>query len=499
MRLKTIAPAVLSIGVLIVLVVAALNMSKKPDILPDGDGSSNIRGTLVVHTAAGIRGPMEELANAYERAYGIRVELHFGGSGELLGKLKIDPTGDAFVSANIKQLNIAQEEGLVREILTLGSQKPVIAVAPGNPKGITGLDDLLRDDVKFALTNPESAAAGKLTQRVLTEAGQWEAISEASTVMKPTVNAVGNDIKIGSVDAGIVWDSTVALINGRQDLGYEAISMKEFADTESPVSIGILDVSTQPTLALHFSRFISSPERGAPIFRKHGFESEGGDRWTSQPEIVFYSGSVNRPAIEAAIQAFSDREGVSVATTYNGCGILCADMLDLAEKSKTNPNVRVPDGYYACDVCFIEPVKHLFPEAIVMTETDIVIAVPKGNPKNVQGLVDLAQEGFRLGISNAEQATLGFMTKRLLNNTGLLESVRPNVKVENPQADFLINHLHTGSLDAAIVYAVNVGEHIKHFDLIPIDNPGALAMQPFATSSSSPYPTYHGSSFGHPA
>ena len=76
------------------------------------------------------------------------------------------------------------------------------------------------------------------------------------------------------------------------------------------------------------------------------------------------------------------------------------------------------------------------------------------------------------------------MTKRLLNNTGLLESVRPNVKVENPQAD-LINHLHTGSLDAAIVYAVNVGEHIKHFDLIPIDNPGALAMQPFTTSSSS--------------
>ena len=44
-------------------------------------------------------------------------------------------------------------------------------------------------------------------------------------------------------------------------------------------------------------------------------------------------------------------------------------------------NPKFPDAYYACDVCFVPPVAQQFPEAVMLTETDIVIAVPKGNPQ----------------------------------------------------------------------------------------------------------------------
>ena len=474
--------AIASLAIVAALWAAMQNLSKEPNILPEDPDYDGPRATLVVHTAAGIKGPMAELALAYERAYGVAVELRYGGTGTLLGNITLDPSeGDAFLSADDKHLGIAHDKGLVAERIDVAQQNLVLAVAAGNPKGITSIADLLREDVRFAMANPETAAVGTLTKAALTETGQWDAVMDAVTVTKPTVTDLATDLQTGAVDAVMIWDSTVAILQ-RKDFAVETVAIPAFADSTSNVSIGILSKSEQATMALHFSRWISSPERGAPVFRKHGFAAEGGDRWTERPELVFYSGSVNRPAIEKALQIFSDREGVSIATSFNGCGILCADMLSLAERSKTMPDIRVPDGYYACDICFIEPVQHLYPEAVIMTETDIVIAVPKGNPKNIQSLYDLAQPELRLGISNAEQATLGFMTKRLFAQTNLTDAVRPNVKLENPQADFLINHLATGSLDAAIVYAVNVGEHIKYFDLIPIDHAGALAVQPFATS-----------------
>ena len=487
MRMNGLSMALLSVVALAILIVLAFMVTSKPDVMPDAGDGSGPRAELIIHTAAGLKGPMTELAFAYERAYGVKVDLRFGGSGTLMANIELNPLGDAFLSADINHLHKAHSKGLVKEILDIAQQRPIIAVPTGNPKNITSIDDLLKNDVRFGIANPDAAAVGTITKKALEATGQWEAVSKAAAVMKPTVNEVATDLKIGTLDAAIIWDSTVALINREQEVA-EVIVPSNFKTDGGEVALGILDNSKQPTLALHFARWISSPERGAPVFTKHGFVAKGGDAWAERPEIVFYSGSVNRPAVEAALQKFANREAVSITTKYNGCGILCADMLDLADKAEDNKDIRIPDAYYACDICFIEPVKDLFPEAVIMTETDIVIAVLKGNPKKISGLVDLAKPGMRIGVSNAEQATLGFMTKRLLKDAGLLNSVRPNIKVENPQADFLINHLSTGSLDAVIVYKVNVGEHIDQFDLVPIKHPGALAVQPFAKSSSTPYP-----------
>jgi len=469
-----------------VLVAGLFYLTRQPDVLPDNTDGSGTGETLVIHCAAGAKNPMSELAIAYERAFGVKVELRYGGTGNLLGNLMLRPEGDGFLSADDKHMNLAKEKELVDERIKIAQQKPVLAVAAGNPKEISSVDDLLGGNIRFAVANPETAAIGVMTKDAFTQSGHWNALEKAAKVMKPTVTDLATDLQTGAVDAVVIWDSTVNMIK-RAGFEAEIVALPELEERSSQISMGVLASTEQPTRMLHFARWISSPERGAPVFRKHGFDAEGGDKWAESPEIVFYSGSVNRPAIERALERFSKREGVRISTTYNGCGILCADMLDIAERARRGYDIRVPDVYYACDICFIEPVKDLFPEAIIMTETDIVIAVPKGNPKEILSLLDLTREGIRLGISHAEQATLGFMTQRLFRDVGLTEAVRPNVKVENPQADFLINHLSTGSLDAAIVYAVNVGEHIDRFDLIPIQHAGALAVQPFAKSADTPY------------
>ena len=180
------------------------------------------------------------------------------------------------------------------------------------------------------------------------------------------------------------------------------------------------------------------------LFRAQGFQLAGGDKWAEKPELTLYSGGVNRLAIEKLLRQFADREGINLTTVFNGCGILCATMKTMGDAKAA----KFPDAYYACDLCFVPPVAEQFPEAVMLTETDIGIAVRKGNPHGVRTLADLALPGLKVGLCNAEQSTLGFMTRGMLKQTGLLESVRKNVVVEVPTADFLINQMRAGGLDA---------------------------------------------------
>jgi ABC-type molybdate transport system substrate-binding protein len=437
--------------------------------------SSAAKPSLTIYCAAGIKNPVEAAATAYRNESGAIVELQYGGTAALLSAIRVAKRGDLFVAADDAAIAEARKLGVIREVFPLVRQKPVIVVQKGNPKGIRALDDLLKDGVKFALANPESASIGRVTKRVL--AARWAEFSAKATVLKPTVMDIATDVKLGAVDAAIVWDSTAAQIPG-----LEIVTTPEFADITENASIAVLAASTQPTAALRFARFLTAPEKGGPIFAAKGFQPARGDAWSEKPTLVLYSGGVNRPAIQQSLQEFSDREGVDLTTVFNGCGILCASMRAM-EKT---PGAKMPDAYFACDVCFVPPVADLYPESVVLTEADIVLAVPKRNPKRIGTLADLAQPGLKLGLCNADQSTLGYMTRAMLKQTGLLNAVMKNVASQVPTADFLVNQLRTGSLDATIVYAVNAKPAAEFIDTIPIQHAGAKAIQPFAVAAKSP-------------
>jgi DNA-binding transcriptional LysR family regulator len=59
--------------------------------------------------------------------------------------------------------------------------------------------------------------------------------------------------------------------------------------------------------------------------------------------------------------------------------------------------------------------------------------------------------------------------------------------VEVSSADFLINQMRAGGLDAAIVYRVNALLPAEHLEFIPIQHAGAKAVQPFAVRHDSPH------------
>jgi len=425
--------------------------------------------SLTVYCAAGLRKPVEAVAEAYRREYGTEVRLQYGGSGALLGTLRVSGQGDLYLAADDGTLADARRLGLAHEAVPMARQHPVIAVQRGNPKGIRSLADLLRDDVRVALTNPETASNGRIVRAAL--GARWDRLAAHAGVTKPTVTEVAQDVTLNAVDAAIVWDSTVS-----QFEGLEAVEAPELRDHQENASAAVLEACVRPAAALRFARYLAAPEKGGTAFRQCGFVPVEGDAWVERPELVLYSGGVNRLAIEPLLASFQEREGVNVTTVFNGCGILCASIQTMADAGSS----KVPDAYYACDVCFLPPVALFFREAFVLTETDIVMVVPPGNPRGIRALRDLVAPGLRLGLCNAEQSTLGHMTQGLLRAEGLAEAVGKNVSVEVPTADFLINQMRAGALDAAIVYRVNATPVEQYLQIVPIDHPGAEARQPFS-------------------
>ncbi len=463
---------ILTIVVLAVVLGGYLILQKSRPVAESGPGGR----AITIFCAAGVKIPLEAVAEAFIKETGKPLKFQFGGTATLLSQLRVSAgAADLFISADAVSIAEAKNLGLIAEMLPFGKQTPVIAVAKGNPRNISSLGDLLNDGVRFAIANPESASVGKLSKMAF--GSRWEEAKAKAAVMKFTVPEIAADLTVGSVDAAIVWDATV-----EQFKGLEAVHTQELDALAEPVTVAVTTSSQAPADALMFARFLAAPEKGNPLLKANGLTPLPGDTWATRPELIVYSGSVNRPAVEGLLRVFSEREGVDITTVFNGCGILCAAM----ETMKQSANPKFPDLYYACDMCFVPPVAEDFQFVTPLTETDIGIVVPKANPYNVRTLQDLTRSGLRVGLCNVKQSTLGYMTGGILAATGLEEAVRKNVVSEVPTADLLVNQLRTGSLDAAIVYRVNVHLHGEVVSFFPIDHPGAKAVQPVSVWKKSP-------------
>ncbi len=434
-------------------IAALLFRSSAPAAAPEGP--------ILVYCAAGVRKPVE----AAVKSYGAGVQLNFGGSNTLLAQAELVRKGDLFIAADDSYVQLAREKGLAAEALPLARQVPVLAVAKGNPRKVRSLDDLLRADVKLGQANPDATAVGKLVRQALEKKGRWAALKEKTLVFKPTVNEVANDLKLGTVDAGFVWDATV-----QQYPELERVDVPELAGLKAEVVAVVLKSSSMPSAALRFARYLAARDRGQAEFKKDGYEGVEGDVWAEKPSLLLYAGAMLRPAIEKTLVAFEQREGCEVSRVYNGCGILVAQM---------KAGIQ-PDLYFACDTSFMEQVKDRFDAPTDVSINQLVILVKKGNPHGIKTLLDLGKPGLKIGIGHEKQCALGALTQETLLQSKTKAEVMKNVVVQSPTGDLLVNQMRTGSLDAVVAYVSNAAASADALDAVAVDLPCALAIQPLA-------------------
>ncbi len=438
--------------------------------------------TLTLYCAAGIKGPVEETIADYERYYRrrhgrpIRIDVEYAGSGTLLRRLQVAREGDLYLAGDASFIHKAREEGLVQESLELARMTPVIAMSGRVAGEINSLQDLLDGDYRIAIGVPDATAVGDATRAALEQIGKWEEFEGKVAVTKPTVNDLGNDVKIGAADAAIVFD-VIARQFGLDYVRDDAL------DAESVlVKIGVLDSSHQPAAALHFARFLSAPGKGQEHFKEHHFDVIEGDRWVDEPEVTFFSGAVNRRAMEPILEEFQKREGVRINTVYQGCGSLNAQMSTIYEQ---NPDFGFPDAYFACDVYYLDPVGDWFEEEATVSSTRIVIATQKGNPHDIRGLEDLKQPGLRIVVGHPTHCTIGGLTERLFKAKGLYDDIMENVVEQQPSSGMMVPPVASGAADASLAYYNDTLPERDRLHVVGIDSEYARAVQPFGIASTS--------------
>lgn len=445
---------------------------------------------LVLYCAAGAKPPIEAAAKRFSAELGGEVRLEYGGSGSLLARIVAAPQGDLYLAADDSFLQQARDKHVVSEEFPLATQQCVIGVPRGNPKGITTLAQLLEAELRVGLATPDAAAVGQMSRQIAEAAGVWEALQSAVTergVFKPTVNELANDLKLGTIDAALVWDSTVAVYPE-----LDAVPLDHPANTPQGVTLCVLKCSRQPTAALQLARYIAARDRGLEEFQSRGYHVADGDRWTPRPEITIHCGGVLRAAVQQTIAEFAARENVEINTVYNGCGVLLGQM-KAGDRS---------DGYFACDRSFMNQVGDLFLPPTDISRTRMVVCVPKDNPRQIAKLADLQRPGLKVGVCNERQSALGALSADMLKSLGMFDAVMKNVVSQVPTADMLVAQLRAGGLDAAIVYQANFWRHREALAAVEIDLPAdaasdlaqdvpvpaLLAVQPFAVGRQSDFP-----------
>jgi molybdate transport system substrate-binding protein len=220
------------------------------------------------------------------------------------------------------------------------------------------------------------------------------------------------------------------------------------------VTIDVLKSSKQPDAARAFAQFAASP-RAAEIWRKLGFgpamepahlapaASTAAEAKTGS--LYVYAGAALMPALHELIQAFTAKTGITVETDYGGSGMLISRMR-LARRG---------DIFMPGDIWYVETAEK---EGLVSSKTTIcyfvpVILVPKGNPKGIRGLADLAKPGVRLGLGNPDACTIGKTCQEIFAKNRMDKAaIEKNVVFSSVTVNELGLQIKTGKLDATIVW-----------------------------------------------
>jgi molybdate transport system substrate-binding protein len=154
--------------------------------------------TLTVFASSSLAEAFTELGATYARSHGVRVRLVFGGSLELVERLRDRQKADVLVTGDETAMRSAADYVGARRIIARNSM--TIAVAPGNPRGIHGVADLIRPGLRVVLGS-SSTPVGRYARQIVAREG----LTVRASSEEISARAVLMQVRTGAADAGIVY------------------------------------------------------------------------------------------------------------------------------------------------------------------------------------------------------------------------------------------------------------------------------------------------------
>lgn len=211
--------------------------------------ADKLSGELTVFAAASLNQVFDEIAADFMAEHPeTSITFNYGGSSGLVTQMQDGAPVDVLATANESTMKNAIEASLMgAEQLIFATNVLTIVVEPGNPKNITGLSDLTRDDVSLVVC-AEQVPCGSATNKLEETTG----ITLSPVSEENAVTDVLGKITTGQADAGIVY---VTDARGAGDQVAE-VAIPQAAEIVNNYPIGVTASTTNPELAQAFVDYV---------------------------------------------------------------------------------------------------------------------------------------------------------------------------------------------------------------------------------------------------
>ncbi len=169
--------------------------------------SSSLSGYINVFAAASLTASFNALGTSFHTANpGVGVNFNYAGTPTLVTQIEQGAPADVFASADTTNMDKLTADGYIAGTSQVFAHNQLeIVVAPGNPKGITGLADLAKPGLIYISEAP-TVPAGKYSLQALATAG----VKVTPKSLETSVAGVISKIELGEADAGIVYTTDVS-------------------------------------------------------------------------------------------------------------------------------------------------------------------------------------------------------------------------------------------------------------------------------------------------
>jgi molybdate transport system substrate-binding protein len=231
-----------------------------------GGGNSSSGGDtgspteIKVFAAASLTAAFNKLGSDFTAANaGTKVTFNFAGSQALATQVQQGAPADVLASADTT--NMTKVADLVGTPRNFASNLLRIVVAKGNPKGVEGLSDLARSDLKVVLAAPD-VPAGKYARQAL--GAQHITVKPVS--LEDNVKAVVTKVSLGEADAGVVYVTDVTAGGDK----VEGVDIPADQNVPATYPIATVKASTHQAQARAFMALVLS-DQGQQVLKSYGF------------------------------------------------------------------------------------------------------------------------------------------------------------------------------------------------------------------------------------
>ena len=164
---------------------------------------------------------------------------------------------------------------------------------------------------------------------------------------------------------------------------------------------------------------------------------------TDAPALRVHSGGTMHPTIRELCAAYEKARGRKIVLKRGGSGPLFRN----AVKDRDC-------DVYVCHAPFLVEAQKagVIDTHYVVAGLRPIIVVPKGNPKGIKGVKDLAREGLRVGVTHEKLSTAGWVAPIYFKKAGIAGAMAKKQIHRTSGSGAMVRAVAAGKVDAGIVW-----------------------------------------------